>query len=710
MICRRPHRSTESGRSIDLTGPAVWLGLLSSCVVFATAQQRPDRAVSDATQWFGLLDRMVDLDRLAAAPVPGVETVQTSSYDRASRAGPDDPGRWFANSDRGHFVRVQEVGQSVERVLFDERGPGVVFRIWSANPVGVLRFRFDGEEEPRWEMPFADLLAGRTEGLGEPFAGVRARGHNLYLPIPFRERLMISTDAEDVYYHVGAETGVEEVSVSFDPSWLRVHRDFVATAGERLLALAAGREQSAIEANCERVVGGGVTKQGPGSPGVLWEWSNRGSGVLRRLALQAQCDRPEKHAGLYRSLVVRIDCDSETCVRVPFADFFGSAPSMATWSGVAIGVPHPGVGVCRFPMPVNDSIRIAIEHDGLAAFGTVTLAFRLAFDEVDGPMPDRLHFHASWRQKRDLRTRPFTDFRALNARGPGRLVGLALSVRNPTSVWWGEGDEKVFVDNGEFPRVFGTGTEDYFGYAWSSPERFDHAYHAQPLCEGPGNRGWTSNVRLQVLDPIVFHERIAFDLEVWHWRDVAVDYATTAYWYGPLNGEAVNSLPAAADRLPRPVPPRSMLVVDGAAEGEDLYTQSTGGALEVQELLGDEEITGNRWSRDRQLWWHGASEGDVLTVRLPVPGVAGGVHRLEGALTKAADYGRFLVRCGDVVLREDLDLWHNGVVTTGEFVIGKIEIPFATQFVDVSFEVRGANRRARPGHMLGIDWLRLVAD
>ena len=40
---------------------------------------------------------------------------------------------------------------------------------------------------------------------------------------------------------------------------------------------------------------------------------------------------------------------------------------------------------------------------------------------------------------------------------------------NPVEAWWGEGDEKVFVDGEKFPSHFGTGTEDYYGYAWCWP-------------------------------------------------------------------------------------------------------------------------------------------------------------------------------------------------------------------------------------------------
>jgi len=44
---------------------------------------------------------------------------------------------------------------------------------------------------------------------------------------------------------------------------------------------------------------------------------------------------------------------------------------------------------------------------------------------------------------------------------------------------WGEGDEKVFVDDDRVPSIFGTGSEDYFNYSWSSPDIFAFPYCGQ---------------------------------------------------------------------------------------------------------------------------------------------------------------------------------------------------------------------------------------
>ena len=89
-------------------------------------------------------------------------------------------------------------------------------------------------------------------------------------------------------------------------------------------------------------------------------------------------------------------------------------------------------------------------------------------------------FRATWRPRAVIRTRPFQDWHIATLEGTGQQVGTLLDVENPPGVaWWGEGDEKIFVDGESFPSLFGTGTEDYFGYAWSQTETFAHAYHAQ---------------------------------------------------------------------------------------------------------------------------------------------------------------------------------------------------------------------------------------
>ena len=84
-----------------------------------------------------------------------------------------------------------------------------------------------------------------------------------------------------------------------------------------------------------------------------------------------------------------------------------------------------------------------------------------------------------------LPTRPFRDWHVAGIQGQGHLVGTVLDVENPpAAAWWGEGDEKIYVDGEAFPSLFGTGTEDYFGYAWST-----HGALRARLPRADGDRG-----------------------------------------------------------------------------------------------------------------------------------------------------------------------------------------------------------------------------
>ena len=92
-----------------------------------------------------------------------------------------------------------------------------------------------------------------------------------------------------------------------------------------------------------------------------------------------------------------------------------------------------------------------------------------------------MHFHANWHYEYPIHAygaRGTKDWNYIEAQGKGVYVGDNLAVMNPVKEWWGEGDEKIYVDGEKFPSHFGTGTEDYYGYAWCWPVAFQHPFHA----------------------------------------------------------------------------------------------------------------------------------------------------------------------------------------------------------------------------------------
>ena len=134
-----------------------------------------------------------------------------------------------------------------------------------------------------------------------------------------------------------------------------------------------------------------------------------------------------------------------------------------------------------------------------------------------------MHFHATWRQLTEVETLgnlvedpKAVDVNYVTGRRKGVYVGDTLTMFNGDA-WWGEGDEKVYVDGEKFPSHFGTGTEDYYGYAWCRPEYFTAPFHAQPEGGGQSAGGFSVNYRYRALDAIPFTKSFQFDMELWHW-------------------------------------------------------------------------------------------------------------------------------------------------------------------------------------------------
>jgi len=82
--------------------------------------------------------------------------------------------------------------------------------------------------------------------------------------------------------------------------------------------------------------------------------------------------------------------------------------------------------------------------------------------------------------------------------------------------WWGEGDEKFYVDGEKFPSTYGTGSEDYIGYAWSAEPpfliTFDSPFACQPYMPINGN-GHTVINRFQIADNVPFQKSFEACLE-----------------------------------------------------------------------------------------------------------------------------------------------------------------------------------------------------
>lgn len=641
-----------------------------------------------------LLPEMVDYDLAARRPSPYFVEAQASSYDRASKV-PGGPN-WFANGDNGQYIRTEQVGDHKEHVMAALKGPGAVVRIWSANPSGTFRFYFDGETEPRLKVRAADLLTGKYEPLTDPFAYTASQGTDLYFPFPYEKSLKITVDDSDndaashLYYHVGYRTYDPGTPVqTFTQDDLSSNGDVMRRVGQELTGGVPLPADASVDSARATLQPGRTFLRSVGAMGggEVVDFQVRIPFPLVESVRALSWTDPHQPNNVLRNLLLSISFDGQRCVLCPLGDFFGSAPGLNVYRTFVESVSADGTLDCRLVMPFARKAEFRIVNTGAA-----TVPVQMRISSIRKPFDENTYYlHAQWTGEH-ARTRPMRDMNFVTVQGEGVFVGDNLTVSNPVPGWWGEGDEKVYVDGESFPSTFGTGTEDYFGYAWSSNQPFMRPYHAQPRCDGPGNMGHSSVMRWQLFDRMPFRSSFRFDLEMWHWADVVATYVHTAYWYARPG--TTPPAPIARDLLAPMLiePPKP---VAGAIEGESLKVLgSTGGKVQIQGGFG--ELSG-----EKQLWWTDPAVGSKLVLLVPVP--KAGKYEVVGNFCHAHDYGihRILVN-GKSARTIDFYSADLGWKKTS---LGVFNLPRGA--VKIEVDCLGSNRAAAPARMFGLDYLLL---
>lgn len=634
-----------------------------------------------------LLRQMTDLTGMAEFPAPGYTCKQFSSWDRGSTSPADQSERnWFANGDCGHYLRVEDKAGRKEYVMADMAGPGAIVRIWSANPKGIIRIYIDGSETPAIECKMDELMGGKYPGLPKPIACEVSKGWNLYFPIPYAKSCKVTgegvAEKHRLYYHVNYRTYPAGTNVaSFKPEQIRSLEEPIKAVAA---TLAAPRRQEKVSTRFEVSATAGAQS----SSSVT---SNSPSAIT---SLVLQVSAEDREAAL-RGVVMKITFDGQQTVEAPVGDFFGSAPGINAYASLPLGMTADGEMWCQWVMPFKGSARFEFVNHTSKPVSITGRVETTPYQWTDAT----LYFHAKWRSQFDVPTRPMIDWNYLTATGKGVFAGVAFAIDNPVKDWWGEGDEKIYVDGEKFPSHFGTGTEDYYGYAWCWPGLFVHAYHNQTRCDGPGNFGRTSVNRWHILDRIPFEKDFKFDMELWHWnKSVKVNMAVISYWYAQAGAQDTFKPIEAADVVLRPAPELKVNKVAGAIEGERMRIIAKTGNPAPQNWDG--------LSEGRQLWWHNTPKvGDELVLGFNAP--KAGKYRVFGRFLKAVDYGIVQMAINGATAGAPVDFYNDGVVAMEEMDLGVFELKAGEN--RFSARITGANAKAVKSYMFGLDYLRLQA-
>ncbi|TKG95600.1 DUF2961 domain-containing protein [Puteibacter caeruleilacunae] len=490
-----------------------------------------------------LLKEMVTRESIAKLPVPAYKNLQASSYDR--RTVSYDQG-WHANGDRSYFVRVEEKGNGrFEHVLLDTKGPGAIVRFWSVTSNidllgGTLRFYIDGDSEPVFSGTLEKLIGGdyfSPEPLSITLAKESVKykqGRNLYLPIPFSKSIKVTYEKQDgkkltegeaawpndaVFYNINYRLYEKSARVeSLSPKLLVSAKELIELTNKKLLDDDVVSRRSVVKDFKGKIL--------PQDSKVLeFKAPSRKGGAINQVLLKVEAENLPQ---ALRSTVLEITFDGERTVWVPVGDFFGTGYQIRSskhWYG---SVDESGLMRCSWIMPFAETCRVKISNlgnqDVNVSVGELSL---IKWDWNDRSM----HFGAAWHQFTNINSKPDRDLNYVTLEGEGVYVGDALTLFDISPQWWGEGDEKIFVDNDSFPSHFGTGSEDYYGYAWCMKAPFSSPFVTQPDGSGNESVGFTVNCRYRLLDGIPFSKKLHFDMELMHWQKSRLNYAPTVYWY-----------------------------------------------------------------------------------------------------------------------------------------------------------------------------------
>jgi len=643
-----------------------------------------------------LVKRLTALDELAVLPAEGDTCAQWSSYDRRSKYD-EATGKyvgWAANGDGNGSIRRE--GDRI--VMAEMTGPGCIWRIWSAlAQAGHVKVYLDGAAEPAIDLPFDGYFSGASAPFVYPsLVHTTARGRNNYVPIPYQKSCRIVADKGwGRYFQFVYETFPKGTEVpTFDGDLSAEETAALAAANAALTtglgADPAGRRRGE-ETVAKRVTLGG----GKGETVASLD------GPRAITAIRVKMDLPEEkkdEVRALRELAIRITWDGEAkpSVWAPLNDFFGTAAGANTYKSLPLGITDDEF-YCLWYMPFGKSARVELVNDGQTER---RLEIRVTHAPLGRPAAGLGRFHAKWHRDAFLPEDPDRrkiDWTMIKTEGRGRFCGVMLHVWNPRGGWWGEGDEKFFVDGETFPSTIGTGSEDYFGYAWCCPDLFQNGYHCQTISNG--NRGHVSVSRWHIADNVPFQKSFEGAIEKYYPNSKPTLYACTAYWYQAPGGNDPYEPVPVDDRVGYAKPPEPR-IVKGAIEAETMnVTRKTGGTVRQQQM-------GNyapKWSSDCQLWWTHGKPGDRLELEVPVKKT--GAYKVSTNLTKAIDYAIIQLYLDGTKLGSPIDCWNDGVIATGPINLGTHDLKAGKHTFAVV--ITGANPKMKPGHMAGVDYVKL---
>lgn len=395
----------------------------------------------------------------------------------------------------------------------------------------------------------------------------------------------------------------------------------------------------------------------PGETKVLMD--RQGPGVITHIWLTFLAPDPHPWAqngsANHQEMLLRIfyDGNPRPGVEAPVGDFFANSfGKRSEVISLPVVVEDADSYNCFWHMPFRQSIRIEIVNQSEKNISL--LYYNIDWIKKDRIADDTPYFYAQYRQEYPVQKGQ--DYVLLETEGKGHYVGTVLSVRTRSPSWFGEGDEKVYIDGEPKPSIWGTGTEDYFLSAWglqtTSTPYFGTPYFDQWGIVG----GHTSAYRWHIHDPLVFNTHIKFTIEHFgwispdenpdyksiSWNEREDDFSSVAFWYQTGQPTFSARAPHAKERtLP------NLDTIFYAADFTDPAHHGIGSAL-TQKLFDYER---------GQLLYQPTHETDAW-LEIPFEITTKEPLRLLLNASRSFDFGKYQAFLNGVKIGDELDFFH----------------------------------------------------
>lgn len=456
---------------------------------------------------------LVEVQRLPEY-IDNTKLLQVSSYDTT---GGNNDG--FS----GQYSFLYKTPDS-SLVIFEEKGKGVINRIWTPTPTDdLLDFYFGGEKEPSFSIKFSDLFSQEVYPFVAPLSGNEIGGFFTYVPIPFEDGLKIVFRGKKLeFYQIQHRTYPKNYKVeNFSMDFSQKEKQALSDLQERWKDMGDFSNAKTISVSEEI---------SPGQTITLAEIDKGGR------ILGFEIENAKAFEGLNKQVDLRITWDNEKqpAIYLPLADYFGYAFGKTSMQSLLLGS-RDNTNYSYFPMPFDKGAKVELIYRKSENAGKEPIKINAKFYTSDEKRDKKNEgkLYTYWNKDKDAPLGEPHVF--LEGEGQGHYVATILQTQGlrPGMTLFFEGDDVSTID-GEM-RIHGTGSEDYFNGGWYALlDRWDRKVslplHGSLDYSLPYAR--TGGYRLFISDKMPFEKEIIHTME--HGpenNNMPVNYTSVAFYY-----------------------------------------------------------------------------------------------------------------------------------------------------------------------------------